>query len=400
MVVDAGPPPAPVAPAPPPVPIAPPPPDPRVADEAAIRAVQKGTDCLAIHAALSAHAAASPPVVREALASAEKCEEHAKDLHAAKQTAKEELVACGPESLARCRSKVLSLWKRLASQSPKDAALTAHAKETIDADSCLAKLEHQVNGDKPLDACWSQAESVYRREHDELMRQKLVLLRARHAAHKNEASAEHFFAEAAELCAEPRCATVHNQVLDSYASWALAQKKLPLVLELRLKQDELASRNQSPEKRSYARSARTDAACSAVEADEGPGACRALERKITGRWTFHDWSAQLIPGDLPEDLVRRSNEDFSITLQDCFHDEAGRLPPPSPTMGPVAASFKVQWMITGEGRVDQVHLAPPADDAGPLATCLRQRFLAWRYPRSKGENQHVEQGFTVSAKVR
>ncbi|MBS2032658.1 MAG: hypothetical protein JST54_32590 [Deltaproteobacteria bacterium] len=398
--VDAGPPPAPVATAPPPVPIAPPPPDPRMADEAAIRSTLKGKDCPAIHAALSAHPAASPSVVRDALSAAERCEEKAKDLHAAKQSAKEQLLACGPDSLARCRSKALALWKKLASQSPKDAALTARAKETAEADTCLAKVEHQVNGDRPLDPCIAQAESVYRREHDELMRQKVVLIRARHAAHKEEASAERLFSEAAELCDAPRCATVRNQALDAYASWAQAQKKLPLVFELRLKQDELASRSQAPEKRSYVRSPRTDSACSAVEADQGPGACRQLERKVTGRWTFHDWSAQLIPGDLPEDLVRRSNEDFNITLQDCFHDEAGRLPPPSPTSGPVSASYKVQWMVTLEGRVDQVHLAPPADDSGPLATCLRQRFVAWRYPRSKGENQHVEQGFTVSAKVR
>jgi hypothetical protein len=394
--LDAGPPPAP----PPPVVEAAPARDPRLDDEAAIHAALKGRDCPAIHAALEAHAQASPAVVREALTAAERCEEKAKDLPAARATAAKLLLTCGPEALARCRSKALGLWRRLAGMAPKEPALANRARDVAEKDACLAKAERQVNGDKPLDACLAQAEALYRAEKDELMRARVKLLRARHAVHRGDAGAEKLLAEAADACTAPRCGAVQGQALEAYAAWAVAQKRSELALEVRLRQDALAARAVPPEKRPYCRSERTDAACAALDAEKSAGSCRALERKVTGHWTFHDWAAREVPGDLPEDQVRRANDDFAITLQDCFHDEAGRLPPPAPGQGPVSQSFKVRWMVTLDGRADQVHLAPPADDAGPLAACLRERFAAWRYPRSHGENQHVEQGFTVSARVR
>jgi len=369
-------------------------PDPRAEADAAIQAALHSTDCAAHLATVAANSRASPRALRDGLAAAERCQERARDLRGARRTARKLLLTCGPDGLAGCRARTLALWRRLAARSPKDAALATLAKETASKDSCLNAAEAVARGEKPLDGCLAPAEALYRSEGDALMRARAKLARARHAVRLNDPRAERLLADAADACQEPRCEAVQNQALAAYATWAAAQHRPETVLQLRLRQDALAAQALPPGRRRYARSAQVDAACAALDEAEGSGSCRALERRVTGTWTFHDWSTRDFPGELPKESILRANDDYAPTLQDCFRDQATRLPVPS------SVRYHVRWMVTLDGRADQVHIDPPGDDAGPLAGCLRTRFAAWRYPRSHGENQHVEQSFTVTAKAR
>lgn len=388
--LDAGPPPAPA-----PVSVEPaPPPDPRLADEAALRALQAGTNCAAMVAGAAKPGHASAGTVRELLAAAERCQEHSKDVAAARETARALLLACGPDGVSRCRAKALGLMKRLANAKPRAPALAAHARELEKADLCATQAERAAANGAALPPCLAAADALYRAEGDALMHQRALAARALSTARTDAVAADRLYTLAAAACTAPRCASESIRVLDGQAALASKQGRLDAVLLIRLQQDRVAVEALAPERRDHARSAKVDAACAALDAAQGPGTCRALEKKTQGYWTFHDPTAHVFAGDLPKDEALRANDDYLVTLQDCFRDEATRLPIPS------QVRFHLRWTITPEGRADQVHLDLPADDQGPLAGCLRERFKLWRYPRSHGELQHVEQSFTVTAHPR
>ena len=375
-----------------------PPPDPRAIDDAAVQAKLGTSDCPALHAALKAHPAASPAVVFGALAAAERCEARAAKLADARATAQAMLSACGPDHVDRCRARVLRLWRKLAAQRPRDPKLMARAKTVSDHDACLARAERTTQG--PIDPCLEAADAGYRRAHDGLQHARVKLVQARRAAQARGPSAERRLAQAAKACAAPRCARVTGRALQAYARWAAAQHRADLVLELRLRQDALAAESLPPADRRYARSARTDAACAALDALQGPGTCRALEQRTMGHLTFHDASKTEVPGELPRDRVLAVGEEFKVTLEGCLRAEAARLPVPAAGMGPSFERIGVRWSITPQGRVTQVRLDPLALEQAPVGQCLRAQFATWRYPRSHGEDAQVEQTFTVTARSR
>jgi hypothetical protein len=389
--LDAGPPPlAPATAAVEPAPA----PDPRIEEEAALRALARGPDCAAMRAGLAAHAEVSPAAVKDVLAAEARCEERARNVTAARGTAQALLLACGPDAIARCRTRTLGLQRRLAAAAPRSPSMTAHVKAVGEADACLVKAERAASHGAPLPPCLGTAEALYRADADALMRQRALFLHARAALPRDPAAADRLLSQAASACGAPRCAVEKIRVLDAQAALALKQGHLDQVLLTRLQQDRVAVEALPPARRDYARSAKVEAACAALDAAQGAGACRALEKKSEGHWTFHDPLAHVFAGDLPREEALRTNDDFQVTLQECFRDEAGRLPVPS------QVRFHLRWTINQEGRVEQVHLDVPADDQGPLASCLRERFKIWRYPRSGGELQHVEQSFTVTARPR
>jgi len=65
---------------------------------------------------------------------------------------------------------------------------------------------------------------------------------------------------------------------------------------------------------------------------------------------------------------------------------------------PAAEHYGVRWIVLNDGHVDAVHMDRKDKDQTPLAECLRAQFAVWRYPRYRGEWQHVEQRFLVSAR--
>ena len=90
-------------------------------------------------------------------------------------------------------------------------------------------------------------------------------------------------------------------------------------------------------------------------------------------------------------MVEEVNAHYGPTLQDCLKAEAQRLTPPA------REEYTVRWVVLNDGHTAQVHLGQQHRDQGPLAACLRKRLADWRYPRFKGEWQHVEQTFNIDA---
>ena len=133
-----------------------------------------------------------------------------------------------------------------------------------------------------------------------------------------------------------------------------------------------------------------DQTCVSYDTAHSSGSCRALERKVLGRWTFHDFSKEQGRDGLSADQVRMVNEHFAPLLQECLAEQARRMTPPD------AQRFDVRWVVFNDGRVGEVHLRKDLDES-LLARCLRTQFNGWRYPRYEGEYQNVEQSFTVTA---
>jgi hypothetical protein len=337
------------------------------------------------------HPDASPALRQQLFTTIARCEEKAKVLPKARWAAMKLLASCGPEVVDRCRSKAIALLRRLASAAPKDAALVESLGTLTKADACLNKLE--ASSATKLDPCSHEADSAYRHFEDKLMLSRLRLAEAREAVRAKDPNVEHAFGRALQACTEARCAKQRSKIFDAEANYFTTQKKFEEAATARLQQNQLQAETVPADKRRYTRSRALDQACNKLDEDKGAGSCRALELKVTGAWTFHDWSAKN-EGGLGKERILQVNDEFAVTLQDCFHEQALRLPVPS------TATYQLSWMIGNDGHVAQVHVMPHDNDDGPLAVCLRDRFSVWRYPRYEGENQHVDQNFTVTAKAR
>ena len=397
--VDAGPPPSLVA-APPTAPPPAPSRDPRAEAEAALAQLlassrsRPAEECArALHQARRDQAEAGPTARQALLAAEARCEEKAKDLPGARESALFLLTSCGPEGVDRCRARASSLARRLARAKPRSPEVLAQLDALEQADHCLAKVE--ASSRRTPEPCAASAEQAYRHLDDKLMLSRLRLAEARAAVRAHEeGSAERLLARAIAACSEPRCEAQRGKAFDAQARLLEGQKRYEDAAAARLAQNQLAAASAPPERRRYTRLPALDQACARLDAQRGPGSCRALELKTTGGWTFHDWSARQLPGDLEAGRILQVNEEYAVTLQECFREQALRLPVPS------NATYALSWMIGADGRVAALHLRPAAEDQGPLASCLRDRFSLWRYPRSTGENQHVDQSFTLTAKPR
>jgi hypothetical protein len=147
-----------------------------------------------------------------------------------------------------------------------------------------------------------------------------------------------------------------------------------------------------------ARTSEVERACAALDSRAGPGHCRHVLHEAEGHYTLKDlkdFSKQTAKGEgLTPEAVKEVHDVFGGMIQDCLISEADRLEPPQ------SERYTLSWVVRNDGRVDQVHLDKRDRDQGPLALCLRGQFTLWRYPRYRGELQHVEQAFVVSARER
>jgi hypothetical protein len=385
--VDAGPPEPVAAPAPPPPAV-----DPRDAADAALAQAlldAKGKPGCADLLGPAVAGPARPAALQKGLSALAACQQKAKQLPEARKTALRWLLACNADG---CRRSALGQLKSLAGQAPKDGRLTARLAALAQAEACVDKV--QGSGKPSLEGCAGGALQTFQSWDDAWLVQKLRLAEAKWARRLKKPDVLARFEKAAASCAEPRCRSLSDQVFDAWVSELSANKAVPKekqpeeILKVRLAQNERAVADAAAPQKPYTRLPALDKACAAVEALK-PGACRALEHDVTGRYTFHDASLQLVPGDLPTDRVTAVNEEFAVTLQDCFRAQATRIPVPS------MAVYALRWMVGNDGHVTQLEIDP---DPAPLDACLRERFATWRYPRSSGENPHCEQHFTISAR--
>lgn len=288
--------------------------------------------------------------------------------------AKAWLLACGPgaaKEVARCRNRALD------AMGEAGGPFKAEAAKLEEADKCVASA---APGDH---ACLSKALAAYRKSRDRLM-----LARATLAGLEPEDDAKR--RAALRLCPEPRCATIRAGVLEQFSSDALqkgaAEQAVRDALDaVRQRQSALPAAQ-----RMYARTDALDRACAAYDRETAHGKCRTLEHQVLGGYVFRDYSRANPRDSLPAAQAREATDHYAVLLTPClqeFGEKSG------------SGRYKVSWTILNDGRVTNV-AAVNVDPNGRLLGCIKGQFGRWRYPRYKGEWQHVEQEFRVSGTTR
>ena len=284
------------------------------------------------------------------------------------------LLACGPgpnKEVARCRSRALEAMRECG------GALKAEVAKLEEADRCVASATPG-----PEDrACLAKASAVYRRNRDRLM-----LARAALAGLEPEDVTRR--RAALKLCPEPRCASLRAAVLEQLASEELekgaADQAVRDALDaVRLRQSALPA-----SQRLYARTEILDRTCAALEQKAPRGKCRAMEQQVLGGYVFRDYSrtnASAREGLAPAE-ARVATDHYSVLLTPCLQEYGEKSG---------SGRYKISWTILNDGHVTNVE-AVNVDPRGRLMGCLKSQFTRWRYPRYKGEYQHVEQEFRVS----
>jgi hypothetical protein len=321
-----------------------------------------------------------------------------KDWRGARKASERWLNACGPEHVESCRAKALQALAKVGAQKDKPAEATAaknFATAIHTADECLQQAEAAARAKAPLPGCLEGALATYRGRGDKLMVQRGQISKGLEAAtdSKKKQHALSLYEHAASTCDEQRCVNVRRRAL-KLAGWLAMEDDLHRSAKLMLEEAHLSATTMPDDKRRYARTPEVEKVCAALDAKEGAGACRKLEKQVTGDYMFKDFSTQKAGTGLKPDTVREVNEHYGVILQECLAQQAERLVPPA------YETYQVEWMVNNDGHVDQVHMAHRDQDNTPLAECLRAQFAWWRYPRYDGEAQHVEQSFIVSARER
>ena len=96
---------------------------------------------------------------------------------------------------------------------------------------------------------------------------------------------------------------------------------------------------------------------------QGSGTCRKLEQQLLGHLRLRDFSRGRAAGEgLSPALVKQVNEHYGVTLRHCLEAEAANLRPPA------SVTYRVEWTVTNEGRVEKAHLERKDKDEGPLGS--------------------------------
>ncbi len=321
----------------------------------------------------------------------------AKEWRVARKAAERWLIACGPEHVEACRSKALGQLSRIGAQkTPEATPAKARVQAVRTADECLQRAEAAARAKGAVPPCLDAAVANYRSLGDKLMVARANLAKAQSAAadpKKKEHAAE-LYEHVNSVCDEMRCVSVKRRALKLCGWLVLEGGDLQKAATLMIEEMRLSATTMPDDRRRYARTTEVEKVCAALDAREGAGTCRKLEKTVVGDYTFRDYSVQKAGVGLRADLVREVNDHYGVMLQECLAQQAERLKPPA------FETYQVEWMVMNDGRVDQVHMSRRDQDETPLAQCLRSQFGVWRYPRYDGETQHVEQSFTVSARER
>ncbi|MDP2274889.1 MAG: hypothetical protein Q8K32_29375 [Archangium sp.] len=303
------------------------------------------------------------------------------DVAAARDAATAWRLSCGPEKADSCRSAALTGLMTVSKLKGADKKLLQHVHELQDAEVCAAKTA------KP-NPCEATAVRLGSREKDLYLVQKVQLGQALREDAEGRQIA--LLEKAEGQCELVQCAGLRRKALGKLIAHARAKNDVDGAVKLAMREVAVISAGLPEEGRAWARTAMLDQTCVSYDTAHGAGSCRALERKVLGRWTFHDYSRDQAGQGLSADQVRTVNEHFAPLLQECLADQAKRMTPPD------AQRFEVRWVVFNDGRVGEAHLRRDLDET-QLAKCLRAQFNGWRYPRYEGEYQNVEQSFTVTA---
>jgi hypothetical protein len=319
---------------------------------------------------------------------ATKVELTAANAEGAEAAARAWLFACGPEKLDACRTAALTALASAAKVKGADKKLAREVNELRDAELCAVKAEKL---DKPA-PCEATTLTLARRSKDEVLEQRLLLGQA---LREDDAPKQVRLLEKAEAsCTRAQCSGLRRRALGKLIAQARSNNDVDGAVKLALREVQVIAETLPDDEKRWARTATLDQTCLSYDATHAVGACRFLEKKTLGRWTFHDYSREKPSGEgLSADQVRMVNDHFAPLLQECLAEQARRMMPPD------AQRFEVRWVVFNDGRVGEAHLRRDLDQT-PLAVCLRAQFAGWRYPRYEGEYQNVEQAFTVTANER
>lgn len=306
-----------------------------------------------------------------------------KDAEAARAAARLWLEACVGDAVDVCRAQALG---GLAStgQLSLDTSVRDEVQAVLKAEACLKKSERARKAER----CLADSEALAAQRQDVYLQSRAAYVRALAAPEGKRLA--HLTA-VDERCTSLGCLSVRRRALAELLSRARADRRVDEAARLSLRDAQLLATASAEPERQWVRTAEVDSTCAAYDEAHGQGACRKLERQITGRWTFRDFSKEEARDGLSADQVRTVNEHYAPLLQECLTAQARRLKPPD------AVRYELRWMVFNDGRVGEVHFKDAAHERSALASCLREQFSTWRYPRYEGEWQHVEQAFTVTA---
>jgi hypothetical protein len=303
----------------------------------------------------------------------------------AQRAARDWLSTCGGDGAEACRAQALSALVSTAQLDP--AATKALRDEVADlqkADACFKASERA----KKPERCFGDAEKTAKHHRDELLLARAAFVRALAAPEPRQAA---LFTAVDQQCDTPACVQVRRRALARLIAKAKADRKFDDAARFAIRDAEAFASTLAAAERPWGRPPETDQVCAAYDEASGPGACRKLEKQLTGHWTFRDFSKDKPREGLSGDQVRAVNEHYAPLLAECLSAQARRMRPPD------AVRYEVRWMVFNDGRVGEVHFKERAHEDSELAKCVRAQFETWRYPRYEGEWQHVEQAFTVTA---
>jgi hypothetical protein len=307
------------------------------------------------------------------------------------------LLACGSEKPDACRAGALAALAGLSrSKSPEAGPARERLAQLTQADACLSKAEAAARARAASPSCLDAANATYKRTGDRLMVARVRVARALSMSGdaKKAPDVVSLLQQVEIDCDEGRCAPVRRRALRTLSSHLAKAGDVEGAARAMLAEMSVGTLLLPVERRPYARTAEVERACALLDAKQGQGACRRLEKATIGSYSFVDFSRDRAARGLTADRVKAVNEHFGVMLQECLTSEAERLAPPA------SEKYELRWMITNDGHVEQLHLGKKDQDEGALADCLRRQFALWRYPRFEGEAQHVEQSFVVSAHER
>ena len=370
----------------------------RLAEVRRSLAARRTADCQAMLGELDAMADSLGPSFQQQLLELRyRLAVSTKDFKLATTVAERWLVSCGPEMADACRKRAITALDRAARQLPRRSPAQERLARLQESEACVGIAEARVKSGEKFPECADAALAVYRQLGDKLIIARLLLAKGRciEADPRQLPQAAHLFTQAEKSCQEPRCLEVRRRALKSLWALHLRLGEAELAARAAFAEMALASQKLAPERRAYVRTAEVDRACEALDRREGLGNCRRLEKSILGTYSFHDFSEQPSARQgLSVEDVRQVNQHFQVLIQDCLAAEAERLEPPA------TVSYHLRWIALNDGRVDQVSFDRRDQNEGPLAECLRKQFALWRYPRYRGEYQHIDQEFSVNTRER
>lgn len=315
------------------------------------------------------------------------------DRTSAMAAAKRWLNACGPQGVDGCRQRVVAALEKLGkSKLPGAAQAKRQALQLREDDLCLVAAERK-NAPAP---CLERAIGHYKRQEDGLMVARAHLLKARAlAAQQPKGGAALPLLELVQRdCEGPRCILVRRAAYRLASTVAVHNDDLETAAKALMAEARLEASTLPPAKRPYHRPQAVEAMCARLDAQVSSGTCRKIEKEHFGDLTFRDFSQLKAKEGLSSGWVTQVSNHFKFGIESCLSVEAKRLRPPA------SETYAVRWTVLNDGRVADVHMGRKEQDNGALASCLRQQFGWWRYPRYEGEFQHVEQSFTVTAQER